>query len=81
MTEDRVFQTIVDNARTIVPRLAEHDFLRSDSLRDLGANSVDRSEIVMTTLEDLSLDIPLVAIARAENIGELAQLMCACEPA
>lgn len=75
MSVENVFNIITGHAREVLPSLADHQFQFTDSLRDLGANSIDRSEIVMLTLESLSLRIPLVQVAKAENIGELASLL------
>ncbi len=77
---DRVFQTIVDSAKEVLPGLSSHAFQHSDSLRELGANSVDRSEIVMMAVERLELKVPLMELAKAENIGVLADLLAAKLP-
>lgn len=75
MTVEEIFNLIVNHAREVVPSLASHEVRFTDSLRELGANSIDRSEIIMLTLEALSLRVPLVQFARAENMGELASIM------
>lgn len=75
MNVQDIFNIIVGHTREIVPGLDDHAFQLSDSLRALGANSIDRSEIIMMTLESLSLRIPLIDLAKAENMGELAGLM------
>ena len=75
MNVQDIFNIIVGHTREIVPGLDDHPFQFSDSLRSLGANSIDRSEIIMMTLESLSLKMPLIEFAKAENIGELAGLM------
>lgn len=75
MTTDDIFTLIVKHTCAVIPKLASHVFKRTDSLRELGANSIDRSEIVIMTLEDLALNIPLVEVSRASNIGELADLI------
>lgn len=75
MTLQHVFDIITRHAREVLPRLETHEFQATDSLRELGANSVDRSEIIMMTLESLSLSIPLIAMAKAQNIGELAGII------
>jgi polyketide biosynthesis acyl carrier protein len=75
MNVQDIFDIIVGHTREVVPGLDDHPFQGSDSLRALGANSIDRSEIIMLTLESLSLKIPLVDLAKAENMGELAGLM------
>jgi polyketide biosynthesis acyl carrier protein len=75
MNRDAVFEIICSHAREVVPTLETHRFVQDDSLKALGANSIDRSEIVMMTLESLSVSIPLTVVARAENMGELATLL------
>jgi len=75
MNQEQVLEVIGRHAREVVPKLAGHRFQFDDSLRDLGANSVDRSEIIMMTLESLALSIPLIEVARAENLGELAGIL------
>jgi polyketide biosynthesis acyl carrier protein len=75
MNVQDIFDIIVGHTREILPGLDDYPFQFSDSLRAIGANSIDRSEIIMMTLESLSLKIPMVDLAKAENIGELAGLM------
>lgn len=75
MDKQAVFALITKHIGEVIPRLEQHDFQSTDSLRALGANSIDRSEIVMMTLEAMELDIPLAETIRAENIGELAALL------
>lgn len=75
MSQERIAEIIFNHARDVVPKLATHCFKATDSLRELGANSVDRADIIMMTLESLELNIPLTALARAENIGELARII------
>lgn len=75
MTIEDIFAIIVGHTREVLPGLDDYPFQFSDSLRELGANSIDRSEIVMLALESLSLKIPMIEVAKAENMGELAGLL------
>jgi polyketide biosynthesis acyl carrier protein len=75
VNKEEIFALMTKQAGEVIPRLEQHDFQWTDSLRALGANSIDRSEIVMMTLEVMELDIPLAETIRAENIGELAALL------
>ena len=67
MTKEEIFALITRHAGEVIPRLEQHAFQWTDSLRALGANSIDRSEIVMMTLEAMELDIPLSETIRAEK--------------
>jgi polyketide biosynthesis acyl carrier protein len=75
VSEEQVFGILVGHVRTVLPNLASHEFTSADSLKALGANSVDRSEIVMMTIETLKLDMSLVEVAGASTLGELARIM------
>jgi polyketide biosynthesis acyl carrier protein len=59
----------------VIPELGDHRFQRTDRLAELGANSVDRADILMTVLEALALRIPRVELFGAANIGELVDLL------
>lgn len=78
--QQRVREILHRHIREIVQGLEHHEIQDSDSLMALGANSVDRSEIMMMTMESLGIQIPLVELAKANNIGELADLMAAKLP-
>ena len=73
--EDRVRAALYGNIREVIPGLEGHEFADGDSLKSMGANSVDRSEIIMMTLETLGLKMPLIELAKAENIGELISII------
>ncbi len=75
MNKEEIFKTITNHACEVIPELEGHSFQLTDSLRELGANSLDRSEIVMMTLESLSLTIPLVDTVGAQDISELADIL------
>ncbi len=75
MNKEEIFQIIVNHIREVLPELVGHQIQCSDSLRDLGANSVDRAEVVTLALESLSLNIPRTELFGANNIGELVGLL------
>lgn len=81
--EERAFQVIIQHTRQILPELEGHAFQRSDSLTELGANSLDRSEIFAMTLETLGLSRTRgrpIGLVRTENIGQLASLIASEMP-
>jgi polyketide biosynthesis acyl carrier protein len=59
----------------ILPELSSREISPTDRLRDLGANSIDRAEIIMLTLARLKLKIPLIHFAQANNIGALIEII------
>lgn len=75
LTPKDIVSLIAEHAVAVLPELRHHAFQPTDRLADLGANSIDRAEIVMQTLSSLSLRIPLVSTLQANNIGQLAELL------
>lgn len=75
MNQEDILKLIARNTCEVIPDLAGHDFKPDDRLADLGANSVDRAEIVTMTIDALSLKIPRVELFGAKNIGELANVL------
>jgi polyketide biosynthesis acyl carrier protein len=77
MNKDAIFETIVSIICEVIPELEGHAFQPDDRLVDLGANSIDRAEIVTMALETLSLSIARVELSEAKNIGELVGILYA----
>jgi len=74
MTKSEVLNLIAQHTREILPGLDAHEFVDSDRLVELGANSVDRAEIAMLVQESLGLSVSRVELFGPKNIGELAEL-------
>ncbi len=75
MEKKNLFELIVSHTCKVIPKLKNHTFKPEDRLKDLGANSLDRSEILDMVMESLSLQIPRVKIFGAKNIGELVDIL------
>jgi polyketide biosynthesis acyl carrier protein len=73
MNKKDIFALVVRHSREVIPELEDHEFKPGDRLADLGANSVDRADIIMT-MEALSLRVPRVELFGAKNIGELVNV-------
>lgn len=75
MNKEDIIKLIARHTCEVIPELTGHNFKPGDRLVDLGANSVDRAEIITITMEALSLQIPRVELFGANNIGELADAL------
>ncbi|WP_339189220.1 acyl carrier protein [Bacillus sp. FSL M8-0025] len=75
MDKQRIFEILITNICEVLPELDGHRFEPEDQLVELGADSVDRAEIITMVLEDLSLKIPRIELSGVKNIGELAEVL------
>ncbi len=74
MTTDQIFQTIKKNVIEILPDIQQEKITIEKRLKDLGANSIDRMEIVTMTMEDLELKVPLIEFGDVNNIEGLVNV-------
>ncbi|AND15930.1 phosphopantetheine-binding protein [Rathayibacter tritici] len=72
MTVDDIRSLIEQAVRQVVPGIGERRIDASDSLEALGADSMDRADIVMDVLAGMQLRVPLVETFGPRDIGELA---------
>ena len=75
MVKDDVFQVVKTVITNILSDIDSEKIKPSESLRNLGANSVDRMEIVIQSMENLGIKIPLVEFGKLNNIQELVDLL------
>lgn len=75
MKREEIIEVVKRHICEVIPEIEESDIKLSDSLSDIGANSVDRAEILMLIMEGTSLQIPRVELFGAKNIEELVELL------
>lgn len=75
MDRDHILSALIGQIREVVPELAERTIVAADSMAALGVDSIERSEILMNTLEALGMDLPMVQLHGPRNLGELADLL------
>jgi polyketide biosynthesis acyl carrier protein len=75
MTIESVFLVVERVIYEVLPKLHKQGIDPTDVLEELGADSVERADIVVMALEQLNLNIPLVDVFGFRTIGELAELL------
>lgn len=71
MTKEAIFSIIKQNLTEILPDLNADEITPAQSMKELGANSVDRMDVVIQTKEALGLKFPLSALGGIENLQGL----------
>lgn len=75
MTQEKVFEVVKASISEILFDLDLSLLQPQHSLKELGANSIDRMEITVRAMEMLGLKIPLVEFGKASNIQELVDIL------
>ena len=75
MEKEEIFEVVVKHIRTVIPSLEDHAIQPEDKLKELGADSLDRTEILDMAMGSISLDVPRVEVYGAKDIGELVDVL------
>jgi polyketide biosynthesis acyl carrier protein len=74
-TKEQIIQLIKENLQEIIPELEEKEIPEDETIVNLGANSIDRGELITLTLERLNLNISRIEFVNAHTISELAAMI------
>lgn len=75
MNREGIFQVVKENTLTVLPGVKPEQITMDSQLKALGANSIERVEIVTQTLEDTQLEVSLVEFGGVSNIRELVEVL------
>ena len=75
MEKNDIFEIIKRNTVEILPHISAADIRISESLKNYGANSIDRMDIVIKSMEDVGVKIPLVELGGVQNIEGLIDVL------
>ncbi len=67
-TKDEIFELLKRHLLEIVPEIRPDQVQPAVSMKDLGANSIDRVDVVLQTMESLKLKFPLHELGTTTNM-------------
>lgn len=71
MTENEIFDLLRQHVVAVLPEVDPRQLRPDQSLRDLGANSIDRMDIVIGVQDELGITVPSTALAGVHNLASL----------
>jgi polyketide biosynthesis acyl carrier protein len=75
MKFEQVYKIVQDSIIEILPDIQREEINIEDSLANLGANSIDRMDIIINSMEGVGLKIPLVEFGELKNIKGIVSLL------
>ncbi len=70
-TKEEIFELLKSNLLEIVPEIHPDQVQPVVSMKDLGANSIDRVDVILQTMEALELKFPLHELGELTNMQAL----------
>lgn len=77
MTRDALFQIVKTNLLSVLPDLDPALITEDKSMRDLGANSIDRADVIIQTMEELGIRFKIAELAEVRTLGGLVDFLAA----
>lgn len=74
-SRDDIARAVVEAVTEILPAVPAAEVTGTRHLKELGADSVDRVEIILTLLDRLGLDVPLSSFADLPNLDAVIDLL------
>jgi len=74
--KETVTRIVQETISSILPNLPAEAISGNKSLKDHGADSVDRVEIILTIMNRLGIDEPMSNFSSIPNIDELVDYLC-----
>jgi polyketide biosynthesis acyl carrier protein len=75
MDKNNIFLVMKSIIVEILPEIDSEQISIEDSLKEIGANSIDRMDIIIETMEKLGVKIPLVEFGQLKNIEGIVDLL------
>lgn len=79
--KETVARIVRESISSILPNLSMEAISGDKSLKDHGADSVDRVEIILSILNRLGIDEPMSNFSNIANIDELVDYLCRAQQA
>lgn len=75
MRKQKILEIIKKNIMAIIPELSIEQITLDKQLKDLGANSIDRMDILLAITEEIGVVMPLSELVQVDNIEGLIDIL------
>lgn len=75
MTKEEIFDVLKEKLVDVLPELDKDSIQMTDSMKQLGANSMDRFDVLADTMDEIGIKMPLVKFGTLKCIGEIVEVM------
>lgn len=75
MTQPEILACVSKNILDVLPDLSADDIAVDSVLSDLGCNSVDRMDVIIMSMEDIGIKVPLMSFSKVATVGDLMSVL------
>jgi polyketide biosynthesis acyl carrier protein len=75
MDEKAIFAVVKKHVLEILPEIAPEEVTESCCLKDLGANSIDRVEVAVYSMQELRIAVPPQELGTTASLKDLVRVL------
>lgn len=75
MTQPEILACVSKNILDVLPDLSPDDIAVDSVLIDLGCNSVDRMDVIIMSMEEIGIKVPLMSFSKVTTVGDLVSVL------
>lgn len=72
---NEVVETVKTALSEVLPELQQNAIDEDIQLKDFGANSIDRMDVIVSSMESLGLKLPMMEFQGKKTIAEIADVL------
>lgn len=75
MTEQDLFEVVCRHIQEVLPDVEVERIQLDHNMRELGANSIDRMDVVIGVQDELGIGVPSEALSKVHNLRSLVAVL------
>ncbi len=75
MTQDEILEIVKGNIKKLLTFIPSDQITMEKGLKELGANSIDRMEIMTMAMDDVGVKVPLVEFGKVKSVRDLVSVL------
>lgn len=75
MTEQDLFEVVRRHISEVLPEVDADSIQLDQNMRELGANSIDRMDVVIGVQDELGIGVPSEALSKVHNLRSLVAVL------
>lgn len=74
MSKEEIIKALKKSIVNYVDDISEEEIELTDSLTDIGLDSIERGDILIDTMDDLGVKMSLIDFKNASNLGDIVEI-------
>ena len=75
MTREEIYEVVKQIFTEIIPEVFLDEISMDNNMKELGANSIDKADIIIESLEEIGVTIPMVKFGSTQTFRDVVEVI------